>query len=491
MDSLRLNPNIRTLMQFWGEDMECKEYITDNRNGGPENTDPLVAFKTLIWSAIIAPIIANALMPESMGSALVADCAFRCDLWTRTISSSKARRIVREVRPIGRMRCRQLVLRANSGGMYRWFRICVGRTQTAVSYGSGNRTLTGNYGNILPVDWSKTYARSLHLPALNINASQMRATNAANNNPNADLFDPTCDEEELANKLDMHSLILASLQQEPIFTAEQVLEEIDEIMMNESESTSSGCTVSDTASTDKSPTSGGKAADDKHSIAALLYEKKLKTYSSVQLNELYVELERTIQHNSGTLINELAPRDEFEMELKNTFISLLLSVQNKRRQHTSTANGAALWSAIIQYNTGRGQPIVATLQILIKILRAINEDSPTVPTLLTDYLLKWSAPDPTGPTSDSSEHPSVVNNFMCNNYDCDLIQCKSSQEGTFFNGFRRTHSSRCRNQAALEIQQFMRQSKNKLQRQHALAPDERIATQEVLTIRAQTQQSIN
>ncbi|CAG2118810.1 unnamed protein product, partial [Medioppia subpectinata] len=196
-------------------------------------------------------------------------------------------------------------------------------------------TLTGNYGNILPIDWSKTYARSLHLPALNINASQMRATNAANNNPNADLFDPTCDEEELAKELDMHSLILASLQQEPIFTAEQVLEEIDEIMMNESESTSSGCTVSDTASTDKSPTSGGKAADDKHSIAALLYEEKLKTYSSVQLNELYVELERMIQHNSETLINELALRDEleFEKELKNTFISLLLSVQNKRRQH--------------------------------------------------------------------------------------------------------------------------------------------------------------
>ena len=38
---------------------------------------------------------------------------------------------------------------------------------------------------------------------------------------------------------------------------------------------------------------------------------------------------------SETLINELALRDEleYEKELKNQFISLLLAVQNRRRQH--------------------------------------------------------------------------------------------------------------------------------------------------------------
>lgn len=38
---------------------------------------------------------------------------------------------------------------------------------------------------------------------------------------------------------------------------------------------------------------------------------------------------------SETLINELALRDEleYEKEMKNTFISLLLAVQNKRRQY--------------------------------------------------------------------------------------------------------------------------------------------------------------
>ena len=185
-----------------------------------------------------------------------------------------------------------------------------------------------------------------------------------------ELFDPTCDEEELAKDLDLHSLILASLHTEPIFTAEQVLEEIDEIMMSESVSSTA---TSDTNSTDKSPTTTDHK-NSKNEMAALLYEEKLKTYSSVQLNELYMELERMVQHNSETLINELALRDEleFEKELKNNFISLLLSVQNKRRQHhIDRKRGRGLnelkyLTTVIPYNTGRGTPDVPTLQILIK-----------------------------------------------------------------------------------------------------------------------------
>lgn len=55
----------------------------------------------------------------------------------------------------------------------------------------------------------------------------------------------------------------------------------------------------------------------------------------VQLNDLYMEMEVLIREFSETLISELALRDEleYEKELKNTFISLLLAVQNKRRQY--------------------------------------------------------------------------------------------------------------------------------------------------------------
>lgn len=62
---------------------------------------------------------------------------------------------------------------------------------------------------------------------------------------------------------------------------------------------------------------------------------ELKTLSVSQLNELYMELELLIRDYSETLISELALRDEleYEKELKNSFISLLLAVQNRRRQH--------------------------------------------------------------------------------------------------------------------------------------------------------------
>lgn len=48
-----------------------------------------------------------------------------------------------------------------------------------------------------------------------------------------------------------------------------------------------------------------------------------------------MELEMLIRDYSETLIAELAFRDEleFEKELKNSFISLLLAVQNRRRQY--------------------------------------------------------------------------------------------------------------------------------------------------------------
>lgn len=61
----------------------------------------------------------------------------------------------------------------------------------------------------------------------------------------------------------------------------------------------------------------------------------MRDLSLSQLNELFLELEVLIREFSETLISELALRDEleYEKELKNTFISLLLAVQNKRRQY--------------------------------------------------------------------------------------------------------------------------------------------------------------
>ncbi|CAH1401843.1 unnamed protein product [Nezara viridula] len=85
-------------------------------------------------------------------------------------------------------------------------------------------TITGNFGNILPIDWSKSYARKLHMPALNLNENKEKIE--------ADESELSSEDEAVASDLDMHSLILSGFCQEtePLKTAEEVIREIDDIM---------------------------------------------------------------------------------------------------------------------------------------------------------------------------------------------------------------------------------------------------------------------
>ncbi|XP_065160377.1 fasciculation and elongation protein zeta-2 [Atheta coriaria] len=260
-------------------------------------------------------------------------------------------------------------------------------------------TITGNFGNILPIDWSKSYARRMHMPALNLNENKEPLT------PDDEL-ELSSEDEAVASDLDMHALILGGLNQdtEPLKTADEVIQEIDDIMQEDSMD-----------SFDRSPDSRDSYLETndtlekaKEVLSTPLYEDKLRDLSLSQLNELFMELEVLIREFSETLISELALRDEleYEKELKNTFISLLLAVQNKRRQYhvekkrtknnsmRPSANGLdpKYLTTVIPYHLDSGPPNNQTLQILIKILKAINEDSPTVPTLLTDYILKVICP---------------------------------------------------------------------------------------------------
>lgn len=86
-------------------------------------------------------------------------------------------------------------------------------------------TITGNFGNILPIDWSKSYARQMHMPALKLNQPSPGT-------PDNDLNDLSSEDEAVANDLDMHALILGGLHtdDEPIKSAEEVIKEIDDIM---------------------------------------------------------------------------------------------------------------------------------------------------------------------------------------------------------------------------------------------------------------------
>nr|CAD7196170.1 unnamed protein product [Timema douglasi] len=370
-------------------------------------------------------------------------------------------------------------------------------------------TITGNFGTILPIDWSKSYARKLHMPALNLNenkeksppvhpteirtsispssAVELNTTSALANYATEekfpsddDLLDLSSEDEAVASDLDMHSLILSGLHQdqEPVKTADEVIREIDDMMQVRSYSVSKrplqNAPPIRMALYSTLPTPWIRARKFyNHPFTKILNtfprpsiifchsrltcycsfsSSELKTLSLSQLNELYLELEVLIREFSETLIAELALRDEleYEKELKNTFISLLLAVQNKRRQYhverkrsnrgsnalrtpngldpknkqnaqpsdgqfiilkeenpprwrklanalvvlSSTAEDGEIeyLTTVIPYHLGSGPPDNQALQVLIKILKAINEDSPTVPTLLTDYILKVLCP---------------------------------------------------------------------------------------------------
>lgn len=121
-------------------------------------------------------------------------------------------------------------------------------------------TLTGNFGNLLPIDYSlkKSLIRRLHTDSLNIKNPKV-CTKSKADNYDVDLddfsdvddnvsFDDNLskqdeaedylefdeDEEELKEQLDMHSMILIKGLyngcDEPLITAEQVLNEIDSMM---------------------------------------------------------------------------------------------------------------------------------------------------------------------------------------------------------------------------------------------------------------------
>ncbi|XP_078261458.1 fasciculation and elongation protein zeta-2-like isoform X3 [Rhinoraja longicauda] len=260
--------------------------------------------------------------------------------------------------------------------------------------------LTDNYGNVMAVDWKTSHTRALHLPTLNLTEK------ALNDNLNLDLSD----DEELRDQLDMHSIIVSCINDEPLFTAEQVIEEIEEMMQE-----------SPDPEEDDTPTQSDRLSILSQEIQTLKrshtsnsYEERVKRLPMAELNELLEEIETAIKDFSEELIQQLALRDEleFEKEVKNSFISILIEVQNKQKEHKETMkkkkkqkNGSpqngkqekshmpgTYLTTVIPYEKKAGPPSVEDLQILTKILQAMKEDSERVPTLLTDYILKVLCP---------------------------------------------------------------------------------------------------
>ncbi|KAF7231234.1 transcript variant X1 [Nothobranchius furzeri] len=289
--------------------------------------------------------------------------------------------------------------------------------------------LTNNYGNVMPVDWKTSYTRSLHLPALKLIEHEGQKVD----NQPLDLSDD--EDDELREQLDMHSIIVSCINDEPLFTAEQVIEELEEMMQE-----------SPDPDDDESPSQSDRSVLSQD-LGALQrsgsnssYEECLRQLSVSELNQTLEEVEAAIRRYSEELIQALALREEldFEKEVKNSFISLLIDVQNKQKEHrellrkkkkirsTTTTGpdgqrtvsmhipgtlltleglssvvqnslrqtfGSAggdkqYLTTVIPYEKKAGSPSVEDLQILTKILHAMRDDSEKVPALLTDYILK-------------------------------------------------------------------------------------------------------
>lgn len=87
-------------------------------------------------------------------------------------------------------------------------------------------TITGNFGNILPIDWSKSYSKQMHVPTLKLGERPAET-------PDDEIQDLSSEDEAVAADLDLHQLILGDMQHNdnrPVQTAEEVIREIDDIM---------------------------------------------------------------------------------------------------------------------------------------------------------------------------------------------------------------------------------------------------------------------
>ncbi|XP_060937734.1 fasciculation and elongation protein zeta-2 [Limanda limanda] len=282
--------------------------------------------------------------------------------------------------------------------------------------------LTRNYGQVMPVDWKHSRTRSLHIPTFNLEEKPRKT----------DVTAELSDDEELREQLDMHTIIVSCLADEPLYTAEQVIEEIEEMMQDSPDMEPQH----DPSQSDLSMLS----LDVQRPTSSPGYEEKVRALSVAELNERLEETDTNIRSFSEELVQQLALRDEldFEKEVKNSFISALIDVQNRQKEHrellrkkkklkggAGTSQGHAEktvgsrfsmegFSSVIQnsfrqtfgsgcserqylttvipYEKKGRPPSIEDLQILTKILQAMRDDSDKVPSLLTDYILKVLCP---------------------------------------------------------------------------------------------------
>ena len=176
-------------------------------------------------------------------------------------------------------------------------------------------TLTGNFGNMMPIDWTKTYTRANHLPTLNLCAPR---------HPPAPAPELAEEDDIVAADLDMHQLILQSEDNssEPIKSAEEVLQEIDDII-DEDEEEEEDVIPGDNNTHGFIPPHSIRSSTF---IGQALQGRKLEELNVSELTQILSDVEVLVRDLSEELVVDLGKRDELEYE-KVTFIKHHFSSQ--------------------------------------------------------------------------------------------------------------------------------------------------------------------
>ncbi|XP_065508181.1 fasciculation and elongation protein zeta-1 [Caloenas nicobarica] len=260
------------------------------------------------------------------------------------------------------------------------------------------------------------------------------------------------EEEELTERSEQDS----GINEEPLLTAEQVIEELEELMQSSPDPEADPEGDEDEEEEEEEETEADAEGEGGGEGTEPILLRELRAFSPafnnncsheglgrLSLRELAAALGRAEAASralSAELVAQLARRDElaFEKEVKTAFIGALLAVQGEQREQREaarrrrrdrglsvqggrpgnnmprkrfsmegissilhsglrqtfgpTANEKQYLNTVIPYEKTGSPPSVEDLQMLTNILFAMKEGNEKVPTLLTDYILKVLCP---------------------------------------------------------------------------------------------------
>ncbi|KAM9255713.1 LOW QUALITY PROTEIN: fasciculation and elongation protein zeta-1 [Cariama cristata] len=256
------------------------------------------------------------------------------------------------------------------------------------------------------------------------------------------------EEEEELTRIEQDS----GINEEPLLTAEQVIEELEELMQSSPDPEADGGDEDEEGDEEETEADvegegggGGTEPILLHELRAFpafnnnCSHEGLGRLSARELAAAAGRAEAASRALSAELVAQLARRDElaFEKEVKTAFIGALLAVQEQREQREAARRrrrdrglslqggrpergtqmprkvggdrGSSLHSGLpfqtfgpaanekqylntVTYEKKGSPPSVEDLQMLTNILFAMKEGNEKVPTLLTDYILKVLCP---------------------------------------------------------------------------------------------------